>query len=220
MVIYKIRNNLNNKIYIGQTIQDIQRRWHQHCHESKYRDSKLYRAINKYGKDNFSISIICRASNMQELNARETSCIKLFNSINKGYNCTSGGFNCKHSQETKSKISTKIKQLNIKPWLGKNLPMSTRLKISKTKKLKKQAVGSDNPMFSKQHKVESIVKNAISNGSKPFIVYRKSDIIGKWVNKTKCARELGLSREQVRDCLKGRYKSSMGYKFRYCNEER
>jgi group I intron endonuclease len=55
--IYKITNNINNKIYIGQTWKLIADRFKEH----KYPNSgclKLRRAIKKYGKEQFIITLI------------------------------------------------------------------------------------------------------------------------------------------------------------------
>lgn len=58
--IYKIRNVINNKIYIGST-NNIKKRWNNHrsklnnnLHENQY----LQQAWNKYGQDNFEFLII------------------------------------------------------------------------------------------------------------------------------------------------------------------
>lgn len=57
--IYKITNNINNKIYIGQSVH-IKRRWAEHCKPSS--DSLISKAIKKYGKDNFTFEIIEKCS--------------------------------------------------------------------------------------------------------------------------------------------------------------
>lgn len=215
MVIYKIKNNINGKVYIGQTIRNIDIRWYEHCKESKNgNNSTIYKAIRKYGEEGFSISVVCKANNLNELNQREINCIRLFKAVSNGYNSKTGGFGGNHSDETKQKISEANKGRKG-PWLGKKIPEDMKLKISQTKKNKKQSLGKNNPMYGRKHATSSIIKNVISNGSREFIVYRKDDIIGVWINKTECAKQLNLSREQVRDCLKGRYKMSMGYTFKY-----
>ena len=55
-IIYKITNIINNKVYIGQTVNTIKQRWNKHCHSNGCRS--LYNAILKYGKENFNIEII------------------------------------------------------------------------------------------------------------------------------------------------------------------
>lgn len=54
--IYKITNLINGKVYIGQTTQPIEKRFKSHC----YKDgcTKLYNAMKKYGKSNFSIELL------------------------------------------------------------------------------------------------------------------------------------------------------------------
>lgn len=112
MVIYKITNLVNNKIYIGQTINYDERvRHHKQIafrENSKERDKPLYRAIRKYGVDNFKFEIIDEASNIDELNAKEIHWIAYYDCCvdgNKGYNLDKGGKNGLKSEETKRKIS-------------------------------------------------------------------------------------------------------------------
>ena len=90
--IYKITNKLNQKVYIGKTERDIETRWKEHCsHINVYPHIPLYRAIKKYGKENFTIEIIeeCDAANIDN---QEMYWINYYNSYQgEGYNCTGGG---------------------------------------------------------------------------------------------------------------------------------
>lgn len=99
--IYIIRNNINNKVYIGQST-DIKRRWQEHLRSAqpdKYaiksiRDSKtpIHLAMQKYGIKNFQISILENCCK-EELNEKERFWIEKFQSTNKniGYNILKGG---------------------------------------------------------------------------------------------------------------------------------
>lgn len=91
--IYKITNNVNGKVYIGQTIQTVKERFYQHC-ATKCSDSVLnmaiHRAIKKYGKSNFTIEVI-EEVDKDSLNDREKFWIEYYNSYNNGYNSTRGG---------------------------------------------------------------------------------------------------------------------------------
>ena len=89
--IYKITNNINNKCYVGQTERTIKIRWLEHIRPSKYKvDLPLYRAIRKYGVDNFSIEEIEECDNAI-LDEREIYWIDYFDAYRSGYNCTEGG---------------------------------------------------------------------------------------------------------------------------------
>ena len=87
MIIYKITNKENGKMYIGQTINSIEDRWHRHCNDAMNNilDTHFARAIRKYGKENFTIEEIDTASSQDELNKKgykvEKSAIKLNNTI-------------------------------------------------------------------------------------------------------------------------------------------
>ena len=90
-IIYIIKNKINNKVYIGQTTQLVQDRWLKHKSDSKYKDSKLYRAINKYGINNFYYEILEEDIPRNKLDDRERYWIKEYDSYNNGYNSTFGG---------------------------------------------------------------------------------------------------------------------------------
>lgn len=100
--IYLINNIINDKKYIGQTTRTIDIRWTQHKSTSKTtpRDSILYRAIRKYGEENFTITELekIETATYDELrdilNSKEQYYIKLYNTYKGyGYNSTSGGDN-------------------------------------------------------------------------------------------------------------------------------
>lgn len=88
--IYKITNLLNNKIYIGQTIFTVEKRWDQHKTASLIGETKLYRAMRKYGIENFSIETLEKCEN-ELLSEKEIKWIKFYNSYLNGYNMTLGG---------------------------------------------------------------------------------------------------------------------------------
>ena len=92
--IYKIKNLINDKVYIGQSV-DVEKRWSTHKAELKnnyHHNIHLQNAWNKYGEENFEFSIIEECYTNQ-LNQREIYWIAKFNSCETGYNLTSGGGN-------------------------------------------------------------------------------------------------------------------------------
>lgn len=108
--IYMVTNTINNHVYIGQS-KNIYNRFNNH-HISEYKNeksscfnTKFYRALRKYGLENFVVSII-ELCPVEELNQKEIYYIEKFNSFHNGYNSTAGGQNFSeniHSQETEEK---------------------------------------------------------------------------------------------------------------------
>lgn len=157
--IYKITNLINNKIYIGQTTESINKRWIRHCQRNS-NCTYLGRAIQKYGKENFSIEEIDNAIDFQELNSKEEQWIKYFKTldINYGYNIRSGGANPKHSEETKKKIGDSNR--------GKTLP---KLSDDRKKAISLRTSGKNNPMYGsimpEEHKQKLIAINQNRKGT-------------------------------------------------------
>lgn len=91
MYVYKITNNINGKMYIGITVRDIKFRYNQHLHSKK--EYPLYKAFDKYGRDNFTLELLNYCETREEAASLEKYYIKLYNSNNAefGYNQTSGG---------------------------------------------------------------------------------------------------------------------------------
>jgi group I intron endonuclease len=133
MIIYKVTNKINGKIYIGQTKHSIEKRMKQHIsgHCGRY----FYSAIKKYGYLNFIFEIIDSCDNFEDLDKKEQYYIKLYNSDNKdkGYNMTSGGqLGMKYNKESRENLGKSRK--------GIVMSLETRQKISKAKKGHKQSI--------------------------------------------------------------------------------
>lgn len=91
--IYKITNQINGKIYIGQTVKTVQKRFIQHknnSNKSYFSQIALYKAFNKYGINNFICEEIEEVPN-NELDEREKYWIEYYDSYFNGYNSTLGG---------------------------------------------------------------------------------------------------------------------------------
>lgn len=89
--IYKIVNDINDKIYVGKTEGSIVERWKQHCSDYKKRECEnrpLYRAMKKYGIEHFHIELIEDTDKPEE---REIYWIEQMRSFKYGYNATLGG---------------------------------------------------------------------------------------------------------------------------------
>ena len=99
--IYKITNNINQKVYIGQTIMAPMQRWQKHKSDARLnKPYPLYKAMNKYGINNFSFEIL-EEVDIEQLDEKERYYINLYNSYintnnSNGYNATLGGSDGNH----------------------------------------------------------------------------------------------------------------------------
>jgi group I intron endonuclease len=124
--IYIVINKINNKKYIGQTINPVNKRMVGHY----YDDSLLCRAFKKYGKENF---IIKEFNNIRYewMDWAEQELIQYYNSVApNGYNLHLGGqYNRLVSYDTKQKISISNKG-RLSPNKNKKLSKECKEKIS------------------------------------------------------------------------------------------
>lgn len=107
MHIYKITNLINNKVYIGQTVQkNPKMRWYSHqADASSGKKTHLYDSIRKYGIENFSWEILQKASSLDELNILETYWAEHFSKLGFIlYNNRGTGNNKLHSERSKIKM--------------------------------------------------------------------------------------------------------------------
>lgn len=109
MLIYKITNNINNKVYIGLTTCSLDYRWRRHLTEYRNQNNTkhLYKAMRKYGIDNFSIEQIDETDDFRELGEMERYYIKSYKSTNPlyGYNLTAGGESHQYDGNSSAKLT-------------------------------------------------------------------------------------------------------------------
>jgi group I intron endonuclease len=114
--IYKITNKENGLIYIGCTVNSLEKRFGEHlsrCFTSEYK-SKLYNSMKKYGQENFIIELV-EECNLDVIYETEKKYIEQYDSYNNGLNSTIGGEGClgyTHSSEIRQKISENTKNGN------------------------------------------------------------------------------------------------------------
>lgn len=112
MLIYKAKNKLNGKVYIGQTKNSLETRKRQHLNSHKYnsfRCTHFSKAIEKYGEEAFEWEVLATTESVDMLDRLEIMYISEYQSTDpsKGYNLTSGGSNgYSHSDITKERIGS------------------------------------------------------------------------------------------------------------------
>lgn len=88
--IYKVTNNINGNVYVGQTKKTIHKRWCEHLNNREKHDFAFYRALRKYPEEVFEVEKLEEVPN-EMLDDREMYWIKHYDSYDNGYNSTLGG---------------------------------------------------------------------------------------------------------------------------------
>lgn len=206
MVIYKITNLINNKIYIGKN---------ETKNDSYYGSGLLIkRAIKKYGKENFNKEILEECSSKEELNEREKFWINELNSndILIGYNITTGGDGGLTS--SKEHLSEKIKdKWKDNSYVDKQMESRKKREYrqkgeykhsDETKeKLRNSHTGK---VATEEHK-ENIRKANLEKRVYSIIKCVETNQVFKSVNEAK--RWLGKG--DIQSCIDGRQKTAGGY---------
>lgn len=109
MIVYKITNTQNSKIYIGVTRKTLQQRWNKHLYDCNHGSQNLlYRAMRKYGTINFIPEVIDdSASSLEELAELEKEYIEKYNTLDSeyGYNSIEGNYLQEYTSSGKTDIT-------------------------------------------------------------------------------------------------------------------
>lgn len=162
-IVYKHTNKINGKIYIGITSQKPNKRWQ---NGYGYKDNQhFFRAIQKYGWNNFEHEIIYKDLEEEIAANKEQELIKLYNSNNSnfGYNKDNGGKTNKLTEES----IEKIRQWHI----GRKLSEETKRKISESHK--GISSGENHPMYGKHHTKEA--KQKMSDFAKSRVGWKHTE---------------------------------------------
>ena len=216
--IYYIKNIINNKLYIGQSI-DVYSRLSRHKTDLRGgRDSKhLQMAYNKYGEDNFEFKMLMECPR-EKLDFWEKHYIAKWHTqnINFGYNLDGGG-------SMSRLMSEETKQIMSEVHIGHIVSEKTKKKISENHA---DFSGTNNPNFGTIRSDKSRQKSRESNlktWSDPELRARHSQIkMGQGTNKyyspqldmifdglKQASDYIGLkSSTKISDCVYGRRKSA------------
>lgn len=182
--IYMIKNIVNGKVYIGQSV-DIYTRWYNHKRDLSngvHYNTHLQKSWNKYGESSFEFSII-KTCDQNDLDLLEVKYISLYNSCDSkfGYNMSFGG-------------------------AGGGIPndkVRVKLSIANT--------GENNPMFGKHHTTET--KKKISEAKTGYKAPWARAVYCPELDKafrcaTDASKECGIAYSSISMCLNGKRKSA------------
>lgn len=175
----KISDKDNDMIYIGITAHKPEKRW---SNGHGYKNNPYFwRAIQKYGWNNFKHEILFEGLTKEEAEQKEIELIAYYrsNCRDYGYNISNGG-DClgKHSEETKQKMKDNHKDVSREnhPMYGKHHSDDTKQKISQ--KAKERCEENGSPFEGKVHSEQT--KLAMSEIAKErFCISENNPFYGK-----------------------------------------
>lgn len=215
--VYCIENTINNKKYIGSSI-NVYKRKNRHFSElknNKHKNSKLQNSFNKHGFSCFIFYVLELVEDVQLLIEKEQLFIneeKPEYNINLIANSSLGVI---RSEETKEKIRQANLGLEHPEWRNK---------------IKSEAQGGDNH-WTKKKKFSNESKERMKNAQlelykqgyqhpnkKPILQYNLSlEYIKEWESSAEIERVLGFKRSSICQCVKGKIKTSCGFIWKYKN---
>ena len=220
--IYYIINKIDNKKYIGQTLEkDIYKRWKGHLKKNS-NCRYLKRALEKYGKENFKFDIICVCFD-EDCNKYEQEYMDKYDTIvPNGYNLRKAGNSGSHNEETKIKIGNSVK-------LHYN-----NLTDEQKNKYRENISGVNNGMFGKQLSQEAkdqlskrMKENWIKGNYKNInIIKRKkvncysldNEYISSYDSITDVVNKLGelkITKPEISMCCNNKRKTAKGFIWKF-----
>jgi len=178
VAIYKIVNALNGRMYIGQSVNPAYRAkrhfWKNNgCVKLRY-------AIEKYGRNSFSFSVLCWCVDKADANEVEELLIALGDTRDSGYNITPGGFGTgagennpffgkSHTAEVKAKLAAKN--------LGKTMAATTREKIANANRNRTMSEATKNKLRAREKSELCSERTASANKSRVWSEESKAKLV-------------------------------------------
>ena len=200
--IYKIYNDINDKIYIGKTNYLLEKRFQEHIRDSRKNQENrpLYNAMNKYGIEHFKIEQI-EECDEQVVDDREKYWIEFLQTFKYGYNATLGG-------EGKAYLDY---ELIYATYLETNSVRETALIVSCDEKSVSTIL--DIYGISKEDRIKNM---ALKKSNIVAMINKETNKIIKVFNGTREAgRFLNKTHQHIQEVCQGKRKSAYGYLWKY-----
>ena len=237
--VYKIINNITNKLYFGYTSTTVDLRWKKHC--ASKRNFYISNCINKYGSENFTVKRLYEFGTAAEAKTTEIYLIARHQTNmcrypeGDGMNMTDGGegsHGFRHSLTSIEKMKN-VQQNRSQQWKdrisvghkGKILSEEHKLKIGNSGKgkkwgeaAKKKITGSNNHFYGKHHNEQTKETLRLSKQHLTKSV-RQLTLSGEVIQTFQSIREAGeFINTDIRNIIgacKGRSKSCCGFIWEY-----
>ena len=212
--IYKITNDINDKVYIGKTNLSIEERFKEHCRDSlkdRNENRPLYRAMNKYGISHFQIKEIedCLP---EEASSKEIYWIGYYHSYGEGYNATIGGDGKNFYDH--SAIAARLQDMPYTTKVAQEFNCSPD-----TVRIVAKEFGIQTKNDTNNNCFQTNPSKSISQYSKTgeFIqTFESTAAAGRWIyDQGKCATLNSGVRGHISDCANGKRKTAYGYIWKY-----
>ena len=230
MIIYGIENLVNDKLYVGQTRNELNKRVNEHkCLLRNNGHSNLYlqNSWNKYGENKFRFFILEDGFTcLEDLSEAEKFWIDVLSltDSDQGYNLTYGGEN---NYTLPKEVKDKISNNHSKYWLGvtgKDHP-SFNIKRSKEFKEKLRRANLGKVLSTNTRKK---ISNSLKNNINVKISREKQckqvlqfdldgNLIKEWRSISDISNKLNISRSCISRVCKGERNTSKGFKWRFKN---
>lgn len=242
MIIYKVANIINGKIYIGKTKRSLKERKREHLRDMQKCSYYFYNALKKYGEDNFTWEVIDTAETPEELNEKEKHWINHYKSYDDkfGYNSTLGGEiswaeTHKFTDEDRDNLSLVNggkwfliynldgefagRYINVNRFCQEN--KITQSQFHNCLNHKRVSVKGLIPIYENEF-TDELLKEKLSRvqimkNNTPFLIYKVDDnsFVGEFNNQTEVSKIFNIPLPRINDCLSGRQKSTRGYYFKW-----
>lgn len=212
-IIYLITSDIDGKVYVGQTVDTLSRRWKHHLDNAKKvkPDGDLGKDIKYFGEENFHIEQLATADTQKELDRLEEYYITQYDAIEHGYNIRHGGKQgkelglpiqeiCNEYANNKIGCQTLAALYNCSPSTIHTILKENGVKL-------RTQLGGPKDMSSKKRKIEQLNKDT-------------EEVIAVYDSMTDAGVALGDKNKykHISDVCRGVRKTAYGYKWRYKEE--
>ena len=224
--VYIHTNKINGKMYVGISSKKPEYRWNhgngylQKDKNGNFVQPAIARAIEKYGWDGFDHEVIAANLTREEACNFERLLIDKFDTIKNGYNLTPGGDHFELSELSNKKRSESIRG-EKNPFYGKHHSEETKRKISA--KLKGRFTGDKNPNYGNHSNAGENnyfygkhYTGVDSPSARKVAQYTKDgQFIKVWDYMKQAADALHIDPSGITACCRDRQKSAFGFVWRY-----